>query len=337
MNTLPETPPEKAVVAPIQNDTNPPRHIRILLVDDDLYVRDRNAKVLIRSGYNVDTAEDGADAWNALNDINYDLLITDNKMPRVTGLELIKKLRSEDMTLPIILVSGTMPTEELKQHPWMRLDATLSKPFSIAELLDTVKAVLRAADDACIRVEMDFPVIMKAISEIESPSRYRSPPLAVMKISEIKPAEKPVIAPTEDQTNPRHRILVVDDDRDTRQLSVDVLAGSGYDVEAVTDGAAGWDALQADSFDLAITDNKMPKMTGIEMIGKLRSANMTVPVIMATRHLPMHEFERKPWLRPNAMLQRPFSNDDLLATVKNVLRKDDGNDSRQESLLPMYL
>ena len=142
MNTLLETPSEKVAVVPIQNHVTPPR--RILLVDDDLYARELNAGVLIRSGYKVDTAVDGADAWKALSDASYDLLITDNRMPRVTGLDLIKKLRSEDMTLPVILASGTVPEEELKRHPWLQLDATLPKPFTIAELLDMVKKVLRA-------------------------------------------------------------------------------------------------------------------------------------------------------------------------------------------------
>ena len=122
---------------------------------------------------------------------------------------------------------------------------------------------------------------------------------------------------------PACRVLVVDDDRDTRQLSIDLLAGCGYDVDAVTDGAAGWEALQNASYDLTITDNKMPRMTGIEMIEKLRCARRAVPVLMATRQLPMNEFARKPWLKPDAMLQRPFSNDDLLEAVKKVLPPED--------------
>jgi DNA-binding NtrC family response regulator len=130
---------------------------------------------------------------------------------------------------------------------------------------------------------------------------------------------------------------VVDDDCDTRQLSVDVLAGSGYEVDAVLDGAAGWEALQSASYDLAITDNKMPRMTGIEMIEKLHSARMTLPVIMATGQLPMNEFARKPWLKPTAMLQRPFSNDDLLETVQKVLRPDGDNGGCKEATLPGYL
>jgi len=135
-------------------------------------------------------------------------------------------------------------------------------------------------------------------------------------------------------TNSPKRILVVDDDSDSRQLSVDVLAGSGYDVEAVLDGDAGWEALQAKRYDLIITDNKMPKMTGIEMIEKLRAARMTPPVIMATGHLPMNEFARRPRLKPDAMLEKPFSNDELLEMVKEVLCTDDHNDGGEEVLLP---
>ncbi len=131
--------------------------------------------------------------------------------------------------------------------------------------------------------------------------------------------------------NSPHRILVVDDNGDVRQLTLDVLAGSGYDVEAVEDGAAGWEALQAKSYDLIITDNKMPRMTGIEMIEKLRSARMAVPVIMATGDLPTHEFTRKPWLKPDATLQRPFSNGALLEAVRRFLRTNDGSDGRQEA------
>ena len=148
MNTLLKTAKEK--VSPAPSPSRPPRHIRILLVDDDLYARELNAGVLIRAGYHVDTAADGAEAWKALNEDSYDLLITDNRMPRVTGLELIKQLRSEDMALPVILASGTVPAEELQRHPWLRLDATLPKPFTIGELLDTVKKVLHPADSTTI-------------------------------------------------------------------------------------------------------------------------------------------------------------------------------------------
>ena len=109
-------------------------------------IRRINAMVLHRAGYHVDTAEDGASGWKALKASRYDVLITDNNMPRVTGMELIKKVRSEEMPLSVILASGTVPTEELDRNPWLQLDAVLIKPYTVEAILDSVKKVLRKAD-----------------------------------------------------------------------------------------------------------------------------------------------------------------------------------------------
>ena len=121
------------------------------------------------------------------------------------------------------------------------------------------------------------------------------------------------------KTNTPRRILVVDDDNDTRQLSVDVLVEAGYYVESAGDGAAGWEALQVKNYDLVITDNHMPRLTGMEMIAKLRSAHMSIPIILATGTFPANIIAHNPWLKPDAALQRPYSKDDLVATVKKIL------------------
>ena len=286
------------------------------MVDDNGDVRRFIAQALTGSGYHTDTTEDGAAAWEALQLKAFNLLITDNNMPKLTGVELVRKLRSARMTLPVIMVTAKLPTDALAQNPSLQLAALLPKPFSIGELLETVRTVLHEADGAA-----DGSPLFKSRD---------------MKDNERPPVEKPAGVSRQRPANFTHRILVVDDDSDTRQLSIDVLAGSGYDVEAVIDGAAGWDALQANRYDLTITDNKMPKMTGLELIEKLRSARMALPVIMATRYLPVNEFARRPWLKPDAMLQRPFSNDDLLETVQKILCPDGNNDGRNEALLPKH-
>jgi CheY-like chemotaxis protein len=140
-----------------------------------------------------------------------------------------------------------------------------------------------------------------------------------------------------EQSRVPHLILVVDDDNDARQLSVDLLVDSGYQVAAVKDGAAGWEAVQADKYDLVITDNKMPKMSGVEMIEKIRDARMTLPIIMATRFLPKYTFVNKPWLQADATLERPCSNNDFLETVQRLLHTADCYKARMDLLLPRYL
>ena len=107
---------------------------RILVVDDDDSIRELNARVLALSGYHVDAAADGEDAWQALNTDNYDLLITDHKMPKMTGIELLQRLHAARMGLPAIMVTSTFPEEELNRHPWLQPFATLLKPFTPDQL-----------------------------------------------------------------------------------------------------------------------------------------------------------------------------------------------------------
>jgi len=131
---------------PLRSQRSPPQ--RILVVDDEISMLLLSTEVLIQSGYEVDTAEDGAVAWQTLNADRYDLVITDQNMPKVTGVELIKKLRAARMALPVIIATGTLPKEEFARNPWAQPEATLLKPYTIAELLGTVKEVLRATNGA---------------------------------------------------------------------------------------------------------------------------------------------------------------------------------------------
>ena len=79
-------------------------------------------QILTHSGYAVTHVEDGLQAWEALHCDRYDLLITDNNMPRMTGLELAAKSRLEGMKLPIIVASGDVELLSATDHVWLRLD-----------------------------------------------------------------------------------------------------------------------------------------------------------------------------------------------------------------------
>jgi DNA-binding response OmpR family regulator len=118
---------------------------RILVVDDDICIRHLSSEALIAEGYRVDTAENGEEGWHALLNAvksgpeSYDLLITDNSMPKLSGVDLIRKVRSASMELPVILASGTVPlhTESLD------LAAILPKPFFPAALVQIVQKILQ--------------------------------------------------------------------------------------------------------------------------------------------------------------------------------------------------
>ncbi|HEV2436386.1 MAG TPA: GNAT family N-acetyltransferase [Verrucomicrobiae bacterium] len=133
------------------------------------------------------------------------------------------------------------------------------------------------------------------------------------------PCDQAAAKPEGNRVDSAHRILVVEDDCQLRQLNSQVLSHHGYAVDAAENGATAWEALQINRYDLLITDNNMPRLTGIELLKKLRSARMGLPVIMATGTLPRQELAQNPWLEPVATLVKPYAPDQLLVMVKEVL------------------
>jgi DNA-binding response OmpR family regulator len=115
----------------------------------------------------------------------------------------------------------------------------------------------------------------------------------------------------------RQRILVVEDDADIRRLNTEILIYSGYQVDAAESGLAAWYALQLNHYDLIITDNNMPKMTGVELLQKMHASGIEIPVIMATGTLPALEFSKE--LLQTTIVLKPYSYEELLKTVKNIL------------------
>jgi len=111
--------------------------IRILYADDDRCILRACQIMLDRAGYDVDTVADGEEAWGALQCTPYQLLITDNEMPRLTGLELIQKVREAFIPISIVLASASVASLDGQE-----CDALLPKPFTVRGLLDTVRKVL---------------------------------------------------------------------------------------------------------------------------------------------------------------------------------------------------
>ena len=170
MNNLLEAPGDRATPSPTRSRTNPSSHI--LVVDDDGEIRALSAEALVGFGYRVDAAEGGAAAWKELHANSYDLLITDNNMPKLSGVELVMKLRSARMTLPVILASRESPAEELDRNPGLQFAATLVKPFSSGQLLETVRQVLIAAHNTASPTAAFFPVPAAGMRQIAPASQW---------------------------------------------------------------------------------------------------------------------------------------------------------------------
>ena len=117
---------------------------QVLVIDDDETVLSVSAILLGRAGLNVSTAKDGEAGWDATVRQTFDLIVTDNDMPKLRGLDLIRRLRAADYCAPIVLISGGMLPDDRLLIPLLGQGAVLPKPFSGRELVSLVQRLLNA-------------------------------------------------------------------------------------------------------------------------------------------------------------------------------------------------
>ncbi len=117
----------------------------VLLCDDEVHILRAAEFKIKRAGYSVRTAGDGEEAWQLIQDLVPDLVITDCQMPRLDGLELVRRMRSESRTaaVPVFMLTAKgyeLSHEELASE--LAIMAVIAKPFSPRELLKRVEETL---------------------------------------------------------------------------------------------------------------------------------------------------------------------------------------------------
>jgi two-component system alkaline phosphatase synthesis response regulator PhoP len=117
---------------------------RVLVVDDESIVTEVVQRYLVREGFQVFAAADGESALAATRDHGPDLIVLDLMLPKVDGLEVCRRLRSES-SIPIIMLTAKGEESDKILGLGLGADDYLTKPFSPRELVARVKAVLRRA------------------------------------------------------------------------------------------------------------------------------------------------------------------------------------------------
>ena len=114
----------------------------ILLVDDDAALLEVTSIVLASEGYRVVTAEDGPEALRILGREGLDLVVLDIMLPRMSGFEVLKKMR-EHSDVPVVLLTAKSQSVDKVVGLELGADDYITKPFDTKELLARIKAILR--------------------------------------------------------------------------------------------------------------------------------------------------------------------------------------------------
>jgi len=123
---------------------------RILIVEDDRAVRDSLRRSLEFNGYDVELANDGAEALAGISSLRPDAIVMDVMMPRLDGIETTRALRSVGNTVPILVLTARDAVGDRVEGLDAGADDYLTKPFALDELLARLRALLRrttATDD----------------------------------------------------------------------------------------------------------------------------------------------------------------------------------------------
>jgi two-component system, OmpR family, response regulator len=137
---------------------------KVLVIDDEPGVRELISEALSLSEINAVQAADGLEALSFLRRERFDLLILDINMPKLDGLALLEKLRSEGMSVPVLMLSARADRADINQGLRTGADDYLTKPFSLEELVLRVKAIMRRSKGevaevkvlTCGPITMDF-------------------------------------------------------------------------------------------------------------------------------------------------------------------------------------
>jgi two-component system response regulator PhoP len=119
--------------------------MRLLLVEDEPVLRDQLANRLRQDGYAVDTATDGEEGLYYAGEYPIDLAIIDLGLPKLTGIELIHRLRQQGKDVPVLILTARTKWQDKVEGLESGADDYLAKPFHYEELAARVKALIRRA------------------------------------------------------------------------------------------------------------------------------------------------------------------------------------------------
>jgi two-component system response regulator (stage 0 sporulation protein F) len=115
---------------------------RVLVVDDEQNSREGLSKILTKEGYQVHTAEDGAKALREAEAHNFDLIITDLRMPDMDGIEVLKRVREKNKGIGVVIVTAYGEVNSYLTAMNLGAFEYLNKPIHLEELRRVIKKAL---------------------------------------------------------------------------------------------------------------------------------------------------------------------------------------------------
>jgi CheY-like chemotaxis protein/HPt (histidine-containing phosphotransfer) domain-containing protein len=295
-----DLPPEAAVeVNPAEAIPQAP--LRVLIVDDCATSRQFALKYLTVLGCQAQAAKDGPEALEVLSaaaaaNSAYNLIITDFRMPTMSGFELAQQMRKMEsyQQTPVIAVTGLQEIASGEDFRSLGFDRCLPKPLKFDDLKTAIAEVCRPSEP------VDQATIQRSAG------------------SEVRQSRK-------------RRLLLADDYLTNQQVALMHLTSAGYQVDAADNGQAAVALFQRQPYDLVLMDLEMPIMDGYtaaRTIRRIEQERFTgneppVPIVAVTAHALKGYEQKAQEAGMNDFLTKPLRRKTLLATVQRWLDRQE--------------
>ena len=122
--------------------------MKLLLAEDEVELSKPLVAILTHSGYEVDAVYDGLEAYDHITNSAYDAIILDIMMPKMDGIEVLKKLRSEGIKTPVLMLTAKSSVDDRVLGLDSGANDYLTKPFAMQELLARIRAMIRVSAES---------------------------------------------------------------------------------------------------------------------------------------------------------------------------------------------
>jgi len=334
---------------------------KILLVDDEEYLL-KSLEVFLKNetNYEIFTASDGKEAIEIIDSKDIDLILTDLKMPEISGVELMEYVKGKSEDVPVIVMTAYASLNSAIEALRNGAYDYLIKPYEFDMVLIVIKRAIeriRKAQEAeeTIRLKAIIQAAVKLSSETKDLLTGIMEQLAIFlndlpkEKKEIKKglhimldnSRKIAAAVKKFQENRKDiltnktglrnrkmgksgdkKILLVDDEEDLlKSLEVFLKNKTNHEIFTASDGKEAIEIIDSKDIDLILTDLKMPGMSGVELMEYVKGKSEDVPVIAITAYASLNSAVETLRVGAYDYLIKPYEFDIVLMVVERAIER----------------
>ncbi len=288
---------------------------RIIIIEDDIVLRDVLSEKLEKNGYIVDRAADGVIGMQKIREMKPDCILLDILMPNKNGIEVMEELHADPSLkdIPVIIISNSGQPVEIQRAQELGAREFLIKAiFDPNEVLEKVSNVLKKGNTVSTGDESAHAQGAQKTETIGSSKDNHAiaPPSADLSHNTSKKKKDNIF------------ILVIEDDKFLRELLVRKLTGEGFDVQNAIEAGAAFQILSQRKPNIVLLDLILPGVDGFEILSRIKADPKIsdIPVIILSNLGQKEDLDKAMALgAKDFMVKANFTLDEIVKKVNGIV------------------